>query len=138
LRGIGLGSIQTGSDVDYWWFEAFAGDRVAIAVETPDNGMNPYVELRNSADGVLDSDDNDGANNDPLISYYTIASSGRYNVRVRSQSNSTGHYEVRVDQVRGTTQLESDAQYANALWAGPIGWPNILLVAWSRRQWPAQ
>ncbi len=117
-RGIGLGAIQVAGDIDYWTFDALAGDRVAISVDTPNSNMNPYLELRNSADGVLSSDDNSGPDNDAFISYYTVTSSGSFNARISSQSSTTGHYELRVDLVRGTHQLESDSQYANDSIAG--------------------
>jgi len=88
FMGRGLGSIvpatydNTWSDPDYWSFEAFAGDVISISVDTPDSDLDPYVELRNSADGVLASDNNNGPGNDAFISHYTISSSGAYYVRV--------------------------------------------------------
>lgn len=51
---------DTWSDPDYWRFEALAGDHVAMHVDTPNSDLNPCVELRNGADGVLASDDNAG------------------------------------------------------------------------------
>jgi hypothetical protein len=58
----GLGAIDPAvsgdrwSDPDYWRFEASAGDRVAVAVDTPDSDVDPYVELRSGADDVLATD----------------------------------------------------------------------------------
>ena len=117
IRGFGLGAIQVAGDVDYWTFDALAGDRIAIAVDTPSSGMNPFVYLRNSADGTLTSNDNSGPDNDAFISYFTVTSSGSYSARVSSQSNTTGHYELRVDMARGIN-IESDGAYANDSVAG--------------------
>ncbi|MEM9587764.1 MAG: C-type lectin domain-containing protein [Planctomycetota bacterium] len=117
-RGFGLGAIQEPGDIDYWWFEALAGDVVAISVDTPDSNINPFVSLRNSADGSLNTDDNSGPNNDAFISTFRIESSGRYNVRVGAHSGGTGPYEVRVDVVSNPTQLETDGNDANDSVAG--------------------
>jgi hypothetical protein len=102
------------SDPDYWRFTALAGDVVSIAVATPTSDVDPYLELRNSADGVLASDNDSGAGTDAFLSHYTIASSGSYFVRVGKNASSTtaGAYQLRVDVARGIG-LESDAQYAN-------------------------
>lgn len=93
----------TWSDPDYFGFTALAGDVVSVAVATPDSAVNPYVELRNSADGVLSSDDNSGADTDAFISHYTITTSGDYFVRIGKNSSSTvsGDYQLRVDIARG-------------------------------------
>jgi hypothetical protein len=100
--GHGLGSIQPSSDVDYWSFEALAGDVVSIAMDTPASGLNAYMELRNAADGNLVSADNEGPETDAFISHYTIVSSGTYYVRAWSPwAGTTGSYELRVDVARG-------------------------------------
>ncbi|HUU82658.1 MAG TPA: PPC domain-containing protein [Phycisphaerae bacterium] len=122
FMGRGLGTIRpaisgdTWSDPDYWRFSALAGDLVTISVDTPDSDLNPYVELRNSADGTLASDHNSGPDGDALINRYAITSSGTYVVRVGKYQNSStpGAYELRVDLVHGNQPtLESDANYAN-------------------------
>ena len=110
--GRGNGSIDPSTDVDYWSFQAFPGDLVSIAVETPNSGLDVAVQLRNSADGNLETDNGDGPDSDAFISHYTIAGSDTYYVRVFGQSSSTGSYELRVDLARGI-QLESDAEYSN-------------------------
>ena len=112
VRGFGLGSIQAAADVDYWSFDALAGDRIAIAVDTPDSNLNPLVQLRNSADGTLTSNENGGPDGDALISFFTVTSSGSYTARVTSQSDTVGDYQLRVDVARGI-DIESDAGYAN-------------------------
>ncbi len=122
----GLGSLdpvvyQSWSiDVDYWSFQALAGDVVSVSVDTPDSDLNPYVELRNAADGGLVGSNDEGPGADAFISHYTIASSGTYYVRIAKGdywSGTTGSYQVRVDVARGI-QLESDANYSNDSIAG--------------------
>ena len=102
------------TDTDYWRFEALAGDKVAIAVDTPASGLDPYVELRNASDSNVVSDNDGGPGADDYISYYTIPSDGTYYVRVGDYYYNTtpGRYEVRVELARGI-QLETDREYAN-------------------------
>jgi hypothetical protein len=50
-----LGAISPGSDVDYWWFQAQAGDRVTVAGDGGLNASSIVVELRDGNDVVLGS-----------------------------------------------------------------------------------
>jgi len=122
-------------DPDYWSFQAQLGDRVAIAIDTPTSGMNPYVELRNASDQILGgsspdgaSDDDGGPGADSYISHFTIPADGTYYVRVGKSywSSARGNYQVRVDLARGI-DLESDAQYNNDSVGGadPINFTTI-------------
>ena len=125
LSSHGLGSIYPAtyrdnwSDIDYWRFEALAGDVVSISVDTPNSDLDPYVELHDAADGVLASDDSAGPDGDSFISHYTIPNSGIYYVRVGKSywASTPGSYELRVDLARGI-QLESDASYSNGSISG--------------------
>ena len=107
------------SDTDYWRFEALAGDKVAIAVNTPASGLDPYLELRDANDSTVASENNGGPDSDDYLSYYTIPADGTYYVRVGDYYYNTtpGSYEVRVELARGI-QLESDREYANDSVAG--------------------
>ena len=109
-------SISVGSEVDYWSFDALAGDVVSLSVDTPASALNPYIQLRNSADGLLVGNDDSGPDSDGFISHFTITSSGTYYALVGS-SGGTGSYQARVDLVRGL-QIEADADYANDAIAG--------------------
>ncbi len=86
--GRGLGSLNPvvyqswSSDVDYWSFQALAGDVVSVSVDTPDSDLNPSVELRNAADSGLVGSNDEGPGADAFISHYAIASSGTYYVRI--------------------------------------------------------
>jgi len=111
--GRGLGSVNPASDHDFWSFEALAGDKVSIAVDTPESGLNPYLRLRDASNTQLRYDDNSGPDSDAYISAYTIPTSGIYYLDVHSYNNgSSGKYRLRVDMARGV-QLESDENYSN-------------------------
>src|SRR5258706_4299192 len=111
IVGRGTNTLTTASQVDSWSFDALAGDVISINVDTPTVGLNPYVELRNSANGLLISDEDSGSGYDSSISAFTIVSSGTYSVRVGARS-STGPYVVRVE-IGRTVQLESDGDFSN-------------------------
>src|SRR4026209_327092 len=53
-------SISAGSEVDYWSFDALAGDVISLSVVTPASVLKPYIQLRNSADGLLVGNDDGG------------------------------------------------------------------------------
>lgn len=120
----GVGTIGTVSDVDYWSVELLARDVVSISVDTPNSDLCPKVELYNASGSQLTYDGYDngwgnqgdsGPDRDVFISHYTIVSSGKYYVKVSNvlSSSPSGSYELRADVVRGSTQLESDANYSN-------------------------
>uniref|UniRef100_Q3ART7 C-type lectin n=1 Tax=Chlorobium chlorochromatii (strain CaD3) TaxID=340177 RepID=Q3ART7_CHLCH len=119
LLGVGMGEQDPAtmynhwSDPDYWRIEVLAGDLVSITVQTPDSELNPYVELRNAADGNLVGSNDEGAGNDAFISSYEIKDSGSYFVLVgKDYYSGGGTYSVQVDVARGI-QMESDANYDN-------------------------
>ena len=118
--GHGLGSIDPAvyndpwNESDYWSFEAQAGDRVAVAVGTPNSGLNPYVYLYNASGNSLTGDDDAGPGSDAYISHYTVPTDGTYYARVGHYrySGTVGNYQLRVELARGI-DLESDANYHN-------------------------
>src|SRR5690606_15248374 len=65
------------SDPDYWSFSAVAGDRISVSVDAQ-GGLDPLLELYNSAGGYLTGDDNGGPDGNALLSDYLIESSGTY------------------------------------------------------------
>ena len=114
-------TIATAGEVDSFSFDALAGDVVSIAVDTPDSALDPYVELRNSANGLMTSDEDSGPGVDSLVGSFVMSSSGTYSVRIGGRSSTVGAYQVRVDIAR-TVQMEADANYSN----DTIGGANIL------------
>ena len=112
--GFGLGSIDPSSDQDWWSFEAQAGDRVAVALDTPDSGLRAQLYLYGESGGYLARDyyGNAGPDDNAYISHYAIPSDGTYYVQASYYSGSVGTYELRMELARGI-DLESDAEYAN-------------------------
>ncbi|MAF66354.1 MAG: hypothetical protein CMJ84_11945, partial [Planctomycetes bacterium] len=110
------GDITPANQVDYWSFQALAGDVISLSADTPASTLNPRVELRNNADGVAAADNDSGPDQDAFLSHFLISTSGTYFVRVTPNAG-TGAYDMRVDLARNL-QLESDAQYANDSIAG--------------------
>ncbi len=112
--GHGLGSIDPTSDEDWWSFETQAGDRVAVAVDTPESGVRtvPYIYGESGGSLSYDYRGDDGPGSDAYISHYVIPSDGTYYVRADYYGGSVGTYQLRVELARGI-DLVSDANYAN-------------------------
>ncbi len=111
--GRGIGSIDPSNDLDWWSFQAEAGDRVGIAVDTPGSGIAVGLRLYNSGGGQITSGFGAGPGNDGYISHYLVPTTGTYYVRLERWTNdSIGTYELRVELARGI-DLESDPNYDN-------------------------
>ncbi len=132
LLGHGLGNQDPAviysywSDPDYWRVELQAGDWVSVSIDTPYSDVNPYVELRNAADGALVYGYDEGPGTDEFISRYGVTVSGSYYVVAGKDyySSVSGSYQLRVDVARGIDQ-ESDTNYSN----DSIGGANVLNFA---------
>ena len=119
----GIGSLdpsaggQSWQDENWWSFEAQAGDRVAIAVDTPgltQEELDPWVRLYyEDAPNSLTQDSDGGPEWDAYISGQELPSDGIYYVQVfRHREQKSGNYQLRVELARGI-DLESDANYHN-------------------------
>ncbi|MCL4179872.1 MAG: tandem-95 repeat protein, partial [Verrucomicrobia bacterium] len=107
--GRGVGSLDPASDQDWWVFEAEAGDRVGVAMDS--GQVDGYIHLYDESGRELWGENNGGPGSSDYYSYWTAPEAGKYYVRVRSYGG-VGTYEVRVELVRGI-DLESDGDYAN-------------------------
>src|SRR5689334_3310611 len=56
------------SDPDYWRFEALAGDRISISMDTPGSNLDTLFELRTAADSVIANSNDDGPGTDAFLS----------------------------------------------------------------------
>ncbi|MEM9587763.1 MAG: lectin-like protein, partial [Planctomycetota bacterium] len=109
----GSGSIDNSSDVDYWKFDALAGDQLLAYTSTLTSGMNTRITLYNSAGQYLTESSFNGANDDDYLSGYTLPSDGEYFLLVNRRSGGTrGDYELHVHTVRNA-DAETDADYNN-------------------------
>jgi len=83
--------ISPTGDIDYYRFEAVAGQRVWAYIRTGQstNSTDSLLQLRNGSDVLQISDDNDGGqgSNSSAIAGFDIPSSGTYLVRVTEQGD---------------------------------------------------
>ncbi|MGN6385112.1 MAG: Ig-like domain-containing protein, partial [Verrucomicrobiota bacterium] len=111
-----LGRFTTTSDVDYWRFNAEAGDLVTIRLEADDLGVYPRAFLQDSSGTGLN---NSYGNYEGIVGFqnYRISTPGTYYVRTYTDNKASG-YRMRVDVARGL-QYESEdndsLNQANAL-----------------------
>jgi methionine-rich copper-binding protein CopC len=101
-----VGTFSSTSDVDYWSFNAEAGDVLTVRVESESQGVYPQIYLQNSAGGNINtfSGDYTGV---ALFQNLTISTPGTYYLRVFSNNNRS-RYWMRLDQSRGP-QMESES-----------------------------
>ncbi|HWQ90252.1 MAG TPA: FG-GAP-like repeat-containing protein, partial [Clostridia bacterium] len=107
LTAFAVGAFSSTSDVDYWRFDAEAGDVITVRVEAEAEGVYPKLRLRNASDQDLSGAAVDG-NYEGIAQRqtYTITTPGTYYLRVWSSNNSS-RYWLRLDQSRGP-ELESE------------------------------
>ena len=116
FTSLALGTLPTGADIDYYRFNAEAGDVVTIRLEG--DGVNVYGSLYlQNASGVNQITTSSDYYGTAQIQNYTITAPGSYYIRVAG--NGVGyngdHYSLRVDQGRGVPlEVENDDTQANA------------------------
>ncbi|MHB8519117.1 MAG: FG-GAP-like repeat-containing protein [Limisphaerales bacterium] len=101
-----VGTFISTSDVDYWRFDAEAGDVLTVRLESESQGVYPHLRLRNTADQDVASADGDSGGTAQMQNV-TIGTPGTYYLRVWSNNNRS-RYWMRVDQSRGP-QMESES-----------------------------
>lgn len=93
------GLFSSPTDVDYWTFNAEAGDVVTIRLESESQGVYPHLRLRNASDQDMAGTDG-GYDGVAQIQDFVINTPGTYYLRVWS-SNNRSRYWMRLDQSRG-------------------------------------
>ncbi len=99
LTALGVGTFSTTADVDYWRFDAEAGDRVTVRLEADALGVYPQIYLQNGAGANLVTAGGD-YNGTVQIQNYVVTAPGSLLLRVFS-NNAIARYQMRVDQARG-------------------------------------
>ena len=107
----GIGTLSSTSDVDYWRFNAEAGDHVSIWVQADSLGVYPRIYLQNASGSNLTTANGDYAGN-VGIQNYAFSSPGTYYIRVFSDNNRS-RYRLRLDLGR-KLQLETEANDAQS------------------------
>ncbi|MCL5096512.1 MAG: FG-GAP-like repeat-containing protein, partial [Candidatus Omnitrophica bacterium] len=105
LTAFAVGLFASTSDVDYWHFDAEAGDVVTVRLESESQGVYPHLRLRDATDRDVASADGDSGGVVQL-QQITLSSPGTYYLRVWS-SNNRSRYWMRLDQSRGP-QMETE------------------------------
>jgi hypothetical protein len=112
FTSLGVGTFFDGSDRDYWRFDAEAGDRVTLRLETG-GGTNiyPFMYLQNAAGQNQATVSGNSAGSPIQIQNFAIPAPGTYYVYLGA-SNATS-YQFRIDQARGP-QLEVESNDSQA------------------------
>ena len=119
VGGTQSGSIETGSDVDWFRVSLTAGTsyRIDLRGSASSGGTlsDPFLALRNSSGTLLVDDDDSGTGLDSQLTY-TPTASGTYYIAASAFSTSTGTYTVAVTNTSGvsTSSLRSGAIFSTA------------------------
>jgi hypothetical protein len=112
FTALGTGTFFDGNDRDYWRFDAEAGDRVTVRLETGGGtGILPFLHLRNASNQNLQTVSGNSAGAPIQIQNVTIPGPGSYYVYVGASNATT--YQFRIDHARGP-QLEVEANDSQA------------------------
>ena len=116
--GRGLGSVQSGTDQDWWSFQALAGDVVSVSVNASNSNLDPYVWVGDANGNQVGLGDNYDMGTNASVNI-TIPSSGTYYVQVTGYTLSDkGGYEVEVDLTRAIpldqSNMAANANYPNS------------------------
>ncbi|KLE35893.1 PPC domain-containing protein [Aurantiacibacter luteus] len=98
------GTVSGSDEPDTYTFRAAAGDRLEVALVSPDNsGLDPYLELQDASGEVIAfNDDSNGLNS--YISH-RFAEAGTYTIVAKGYGSSTGDYVLRVRERRDVAPL---------------------------------
>jgi hypothetical protein len=113
FTAFGIGTIASTSDIDYWSFNAEAGDVLTVRLECESQGVYPQIYLQNAAGGNVGTWSGDFSG---VVGFQnlTIGSPGTYYLRVFSNNNRS-RYGMRLDQARGVaTEAEANDTQAAA------------------------
>ncbi len=87
------GTIGAPGDSDDFFLNVAAGDTVDLQVRASDNPLDPYVVLYDPAEMYVIHDDDSGGGGDALLRG-SVATGGRYRIRVGGYGDSSGPYTL--------------------------------------------
>ncbi|GIW08639.1 MAG: hypothetical protein KatS3mg060_3444 [Dehalococcoidia bacterium] len=89
------GTISPATDLDTYYFDAMAGQRITIRMTRQTAPLDPFLRLYSPTGSLLAWDDDSGGNLNSLIPNVTLAISGRYRIEAFSYFGmSAGPYEL--------------------------------------------
>lgn len=133
------GIISDGNPVSYYRISGKAGELVTIAMNTPDNQLDPYLILADNTLTELTFNDNAGATRNARIAQYQLPADGDYYVLATrnglSRGDSVGDYELLL--TVGELSLISGSLTVTLRWQGEsdlnlfVRDPAGQIVSWS-------
>jgi uncharacterized repeat protein (TIGR01451 family) len=90
------GSISPAGDIDNYYFNGTAGQRITLRMNRTSGSIDPYLELFSPTGFRVAFNDNGGGGVNALINGYLLPQNGLYVIRARSVNNFTGNYQISV------------------------------------------
>jgi hypothetical protein len=88
------GTISPNNDEDWYYFSGTSGRSISVRMNKVDSGLDSYLELYN-ANGVKVAYNDDGGGNANAWLLYTLPAGGTYRIKARSYSlASSGRYQL--------------------------------------------
>ncbi|RIK34117.1 MAG: hypothetical protein DCC55_33690 [Chloroflexi bacterium] len=91
-----FGTINPANDLDYYYFNGTAGQRLSIRMNRTSGTIDPFLELIDPPGTGRVRNDNGGGGVDALINGRTLQYTGRYRIVARSVAGGTGTYALSV------------------------------------------
>ncbi len=104
-RAVSYGASETGTltgEAHLFTMQGVAGQAVEIALVATEDGLDPYLELRDASGETVATDDDGGDGLNSLLRH-TFADSGTYTIAASGLGESVGEYRFRVRERREAT-----------------------------------
>jgi len=130
VRSVTYGATETGmlmGEEHLFTINGRAGDMVEVALVATDEGLDPYLELRDASGEAIAFNDDGGENLNSLLRH-TFESDGTYTIAASGFGDSTGAYRLRVrEQREATAQLPLQVIGIDDTASGELaeGWDDI-------------
>ena len=88
------GKISADNEIDLYAFYGRRGEVVSISMTRVDGNLDAYLQLLNSAQEVVTSNDDSGANQNALIGNFAVPATGMYYIRARRFFGNDGNSDT--------------------------------------------